>query len=81
MTALLNITTPLPCETELFKRGFLKIFLLLFTALSFVNIEAFSNVETVVKVSYAHCTAKLFRLTALLKETARFQRFILENSV
>lgn len=41
MTGLDNITTPLPCKTELFERGFLKIFLLFFKALCFVNMEAF----------------------------------------
>lgn len=41
MAILVNMTTPLPCETELFERGFLKIFLLLFKALCFVNLETF----------------------------------------
>ena len=36
---LVNITTPLPCETESFEGGILKIFLLLFKTWCFVNIE------------------------------------------
>lgn len=81
MTVLVNITTPLLFETESFERGFENIFIA-FQSMVLCQHRSYFYVETVVKVSYAHCTAKLYQLIiVLLKETNRFQRFILVNSV
>lgn len=81
MTMLLNMTTPLLCETELFERASENIFIA-FQSTLLCEHRSFLNVETVVKVSYVRSTAKLYQLIiVLLKEANRFQRFILENSV
>lgn len=81
MTMLVNMTTPLLGETELFERASENIFIA-FQSTVLCEHRSFLNVETVVKVSYVRSTAKLYQLIiVLLKEANRFQRFILENSV